>query len=52
MESFGLVFGVVGLSMGVMAFTYSTVILKRLEKLEGEMKEIALSVHDIKSNLD
>ena len=49
MENLGFIFGIIGMSMGVPAFVFSLVLMKRMDKLESVLKENDVIENDFKS---
>lgn len=50
MEDLGFVFGIVGMSMGMIGFTFAIIAMKKLGNLESKLKELNVWDDDFKSN--
>jgi hypothetical protein len=50
MENLGFVFGIIGMSMGVPAFVFSTISMSKIDKLEKRLKELDVLNQDFKSS--
>ena len=50
MESFGFVFGITGMSMGVIGFVFGIISMSKIDKLEKRLKELDVLNHDFKSS--
>jgi hypothetical protein len=50
MENLGFVFGIIGISMGIIRFTFAIIAMKKVDKLENKLKELNVLSHDFKSS--
>jgi hypothetical protein len=50
MESLGFIFGMMGMSMGVMGFIFSLVSMGKIDKLEKQLIELNVLNQDFKSS--
>ncbi len=50
MEIMGLIFGSVGMSFGILGYTFAIHTKKKLEKLELELKKQNVLSHNVKPN--
>lgn len=48
MESLGFIFGLMGMSMGVMGFIFAITAMTKVDKLEKKLQELHLIVNDTK----
>jgi hypothetical protein len=50
MDSLGFIFGMMGMSMGVMGFIFSLVAMGKIDKLEKQLIELNVLNQDFKSS--
>ena len=50
MENMGFVFGMMGMSMGVVGFVFGIICFSKVDKLEKKLKELNVLVQDFKSH--
>ena len=50
MENLGFIFGMMGMSMGVIGFVFSLVTMKKLDTLENKLKELNVLNQDFSSS--
>ncbi|ATC95125.1 hypothetical protein [Pseudoalteromonas tunicata] len=50
MENLGFVFGIIGMSMGVIGFVFGIISMSKIDKLEKRLKELDVLNHDFKSS--
>ncbi|MDP5214984.1 hypothetical protein ORJ66_18180 [Pseudoalteromonas tunicata] len=50
MENLGFVFGIIGMSMGVIGFVFGIISMSKIDKLEKRIKELDVLNHDFKSS--
>ena len=50
MENLGFVFGIIGMSMGVIGFVFGIISMSKIDKLEKKLKELDVLNHDFKSS--
>ncbi|MGS2720253.1 hypothetical protein [Paraglaciecola aestuariivivens] len=50
MENLGFVFGVTGMSMGIIGFIFGIISISKIDKLEKRLKELDVLNHDFKSS--
>ncbi|MFC4700434.1 hypothetical protein ACFO4O_09715 [Glaciecola siphonariae] len=50
MDELGFVFGIIGMSMGISAFVFATVTMKKLSNLESKLKALKVLSSDFKAS--
>lgn len=50
MENLGFIFGIMGMSMGVMGFIFGVTSMSKIDKLEKRLKELNILNEDFKSS--
>ena len=50
MENLGFIFGIMGMSMGVMGFIFGVISMSKIDKLEKKLKELAVLTEDFTSS--
>jgi hypothetical protein len=50
MENMGFIFGIIGMSMGVIGFIFGVISIAKIDKLEKKLKELNVINHDFKSS--
>ena len=50
MENLGFIFGIMGMSMGVMGFIFGVISMSKIDKLEKRLKELDVLDEDFKSS--
>jgi hypothetical protein len=50
MENMGFIFGIIGMSMGVIGFIFGVISISKIDKLEKKLKELNVINHDFKSS--
>ena len=49
MENLGFIFGIMGMSMGVLGFIFGVISMTKIDKLEKRLKELDVLNQDFKS---
>ena len=50
MENIGLIYGIMGMSMGVMGFVFSIASMSKVDNLEKKLKDLDVLNNDFKSS--
>jgi hypothetical protein len=50
MENMGFIFGIIGMSMGVIGFIFGVISIAKIDKLEKKLKDLNVINHDFKSS--
>lgn len=50
MENLGFVFGIMGMSMGVIGFVFGIISMSKIDKLEKKLKKLDVLNQDFKSS--
>ena len=50
MENLGFIFGITGMSMGVIGFIFGAISISKIDKLEKKLKELEVLDQDFKSS--
>ena len=50
MENLGFIFGITGMSMGVIGFVFGVISMSKIDKLEKKLKELNIISQDFKSS--
>lgn len=50
MENLGFIFGITGMSMGVIGFVFGVISMSKIDKLEKKLKELNVISQDFKSS--
>ena len=50
MENLGFVFGIIGMSMGIIGFVFGIISMSKVDKLEKRLKELDVLNQDSKSS--